>query len=170
MAERINERPKGVNWNSGWPYSTLPKAAKSKGDWTLAISINPGAVGLVAYYPTSEEPPELRLNDGSLCGLEVAFRPFYRVDLDSRADKFCITFCSRGHFKAPALAHQDGIMWGFNWAVPTLATVRMASQIADKYFGDDYDGAWNLGRAFGTQIREAENAAYEASRVAAWKA
>jgi hypothetical protein len=163
MAGRINELPKGsgVKWNSGWPFSEPPKAAKSKGDWTLAISITKDAMGLVAYYPTDERPPELAMPDGTWHGREVKFRPFHQVGSAEEAHKFCVTFCSRGYYPAKALEYQDGVMWAFNWAVPTLATVRMASQIAKKYFGNDYDGAWALGREFEAKIREAENALYE---------
>lgn len=163
MGERINERPKGVNWNSSWPFTKMPEALKGKGDWILAMSITKGAVGLTAYYPAGEGAPRLTLDDGSLWGQGVTFRPFHRVASRELAHKFCVTFCSRGYNQLSALAHQDGTVWAFNWAVPTLATVRMASQVAERYFDDDYDGAWDLGRAFGREIREAENAMYEAA-------
>lgn len=164
MAGRINERPKGVNWNSGWPYAALPGMVTSKGEWTLGISITPDAIGAVAYYPTREEPPALRLDDGTIWGLEVKFRPFFRVGSPEEAEKFCGMFCSQGYYTASTLKHQGGTMWWFNWGVPTLTTVRMASQIAKKFFSDDCDGAWHLGRAFEHEIRTAENALHEAAR------
>lgn len=162
MAGRVNELPKGsgVKWNSMWPFGEMPVAPKSKGDWTMAISITKGAVGLVAYYPTGERPPELTVPDGTIWGREVKFRPFRKVGSAEEAHKFCVTFCSRGYHEVEALTYQDGTVWAFNWAVPTLATVRMAARVAEKYFSGDYEGAWKVGRSFDDVIREAENALY----------
>lgn len=167
MAGRINELPKGsgIRWNSSWPLERAPKRKLAgKGDWVLAIDIAKGSPGLVAYYPAQEGAPEMKLDDGSIWGQSVVFRPFRRVTSSEEAEKFCVTFCSRGYSTAEALKHQRGTMWGFNWAVPTMGTVRMAAQIADRYFGGDYDGAWALGREFETLIREAENALYDRLR------
>lgn len=165
MAERLMSLPKGVRWNSAWPLTEMPKAPRSKGEWTLAISINKEAPGLVVFYPSDEAAPEVVMDDGTIWGKRVTFRPFYRVGSARDAERFCVNFCSQGHHEAEALKeHQDGIMWGFNWVSLTLATVKIAGQVADHLFNDRYDEAWSTGKKFGASIRIAENAAYAAAR------
>jgi len=51
---------------------------------------------------------------------------------------------------------------GFNWASLTVATVHIASQVADHFFNDRYNEAWAVGKAFGDQIHAAENAYWQA--------
>lgn len=165
MAERLNERIKGVNWNSPWPYTKAQPLAKNPGKaYTLGISIDPIASGLVAFWPSEEGAPTLTLDNGTLWGKDVKFRPFYSCDSIDIATKFCVTFCMRGYGNYPALSYQDGVQWLFNWSSLTISTVRMASQVADHYFNDRYEEAWVVGKAFGEQIRMAENEYWDKKR------
>jgi hypothetical protein len=164
MSTRITQRPEGVSAGSAWPYAVLPekKNHKVRRGWTLAISIDPDLVGLVAYYPNGPARV-LHIDNGTPSGKRIPLRPFYQVADKEAAEKFAFTFCSRGYGKSLSLLpDSDGEMWGFNWCSLTLATVRIASQVADHFFNDRRDAAWAVGKAFGDQIHAAENAAYDA--------
>lgn len=166
MASRVMERPKGIAANSPWPYEQMPEIQTPKRKptgWVLAISIDPDLHGLVTYYPAGTGRQVLHIDNDTWNGKRITTRPFYRVDTKEEAEKFCVTFCSMGYTKSPGLLpHQDGEFWAFNWCSLTAATVAMASQVAEHYFNNRYEAAWNVGRAFGDKISAAETAHYEA--------
>lgn len=167
MGDRVFELPAGVKPSSAWPYEEMPQAKRSKirqGGWVLAISIDPDLNGLVTYYPHEEGPQVLHIDNGTWHGKKIKTQPFYRVATKEEAEKFTV-FCSMGYQPVPELLpHQDGILWGFNWCSLTKATVKVASQIADHFFNGRRDEAWAVGKAFGEEIRVADNAAYEQTR------
>lgn len=167
MGDHIQELPKGIRATSAWPYAEMPEAKRSKVrgtdvGWVLAISIDPDLNGLVTYYPYGTGPQVLHIDNGTWHGKKIKTHPFYRAATKEDAERFAGTFCSMGYDRSPGLLpHQEGIFWGFNWSSLTKATVATASQIADHFFSDRRDEAWDTGRAFGAKIREAENALYE---------
>lgn len=183
MGARIQSLPEGVKKSSAWPYATMPEKktpAKKSGGWVLAISIDPDLNGLVTYYPAGtdfEVPQEertskrqtLHIDNGTWNGKKITTKPFYRVGSKEDAEKFASAFCTEGRGpKSPKLLpYSDGEFWGFNWCSLTEATVAIASQVADHFFNDRYEGAWLVGKAFGDQIHAAENAEYDKQRKAA---
>jgi hypothetical protein len=171
MGDRVFQLPAGVKPSSAWPYEEMPKAKRSKvrrGGWVLAISIDSDLNGAVTYYPHEEGPQVLHIDNGTWSGKKIRPYAFYRVATKEEAEKFTV-FCAMGYGpRSPELLpHQDGTFWGFNWSSLTKATVKIASQVADHFFNDRYEEAWAVGRAFGDQIRAAENAAYDKARRAA---
>lgn len=162
MGERIQELPEGISKLSAWPYEVMPGSAiqrRRQTGWVMAISIEPELGGLVTFYPAGTGRQVLHIDNGTWNGKKITTKPFYRINEKEQAEKFVITFCSRGHSTSPGLLpHQDGEFWAFNWSSLTQATVGIASQVADHFFNDRRDEAWAVGRAFGDQIRAAENA------------
>lgn len=182
MADRIGSLPKGIKVSSAWPYATMPEKktpAKKSGGWVLAISTHPDLNGLVTYYPAGTDFPVpledrtskrqmLHIEGKGWYGTKVTTKPFYRVETKEQAEKFAVTFCSRGYTQEEKLLpHSDGEFWGFNWSSLTNATVAIASQVADHFFNNRRDEAWAVGKAFGDQIRAAENAEYDKMRKVA---
>lgn len=164
MGTRVQQLPEGVQATSAWPYTEMPKGSRSavKGGWVLAISIDPDLNGLIMYYPHHEGPQELHILSGSTWGKRIKTRPFYRVATSKEAKQFCVTFCSMGYTRSPRLLpHQQGINWGFNWCSLTVATVKVASQIAKHFFSGRYNEAWRVGHAFGDVLEAAERTAHE---------
>lgn len=171
MSSRVLERPDNVNAASSWPYERMPEVMTQKRrstGWVLAISVEPELHGLVTYYPAGSGKQVLHINNGTTWGKKITTRPFYRVRTKEEAEKFCISFCSRGYSaNERLLPHQDGEFWSFNWSSLTAATVAVASQIAEHYFNGRVDAAWDTGRAFEKVLNEAENAYHDAKRKAA---
>jgi hypothetical protein len=177
MGARIITPLKGVRKTSAWPYTEMPESKKPrvrKDGWVLAMSIEPELSGLVTFYPAGTDFPVpmedrtskrqiLHIDNGSIWGKKITTRPFYQVDTKEQCERFATTFCSLGYTtNEKLLPHQGGAFWGFNWSSLTVATVHIASQVADHYFNDRYDEAWTVGKAFGDQIHAAENAYWEA--------
>lgn len=166
MSSRIQKRPEGVTASSAWPYEAMPAKVKQPGrkpgQWVLAISVDPDLNGLVTYYPSGNGSQTLHIDNGTWGGKRIAMKPFYRVAEKKDAEKFATTFCSQGYGRSEKLLpHQEGIFWGFNWSSLTMATVAVAGQVAEHYFNDRYDAAWETGRAFEREIMAAEQAAYK---------
>lgn len=161
MGSRVMQRPGNVTASSPWPYAEMPesKLPKRKATgWVLAMSIDPDLAGLFTYYPAGTGRQVLHIDNGSLWGKKITTKPFYRVPTKQDAEKFTI-FCSQGYSKSMGLLpHQDGEFWSFNWCSQTMATVHIASQVADHFFNGRRDEAWAVGKAFGDQIHAAENA------------
>lgn len=167
MSSRVMERPKGVSVTSPWPYQEMPESKlprRKPTGWVLAVSTEPELHGLVTYYPAGTGKQVLHIDDGSMWGKKITMKPFYRVETKDQAEQFAGTFCSMGYNpNVDLLPHQEGVFWGFNWSSLTGATVAMASQIADHFFGGRRDEAWALGKAFGEKIHDAENTAHAAA-------
>lgn len=166
MSGRIQKRPEGVTASSAWPYAVMPAKVKQPGrkpgQWVLAISIDPDLNGLVTYYPSGNGAQTLHIDNGTWGGKRISMKPFWRVGTKEEAEKFAVTFCSQGYGRSEKLLpHQDGTFWGFNWSSLTMATVNVATRIAESFFGDRYNEAWAIGRAFEETLLAAERAAYE---------
>jgi hypothetical protein len=167
MATKIDKLPAGVRKTSAWPYQEMPEnltPPRRPSGWVLAISIEPETNGLVTYYPAGSGSQVLHIDNDTFHGKRITMKPFYRVHTKEEAEKFAVTFCSLGYGRnEKMLPHQNGEFWGFNWSSLTMATVAVASQVADNFFNDRYREAWNIGKAFGEKLRVAENARYASS-------
>lgn len=121
-----------------WPYAKPPRHwLGDGGDWSLWMSRDASVV----LWPVSDRTtPEGR-----------GYLPMCCCTKD-QGDSFLVTFCARGYNKKSWMKHQDGQVWLFNWRSYNLAQVAVTSQVAERLFAGDQEGAWEVGRAYADQI------------------
>lgn len=148
MSMIARKLPQGVDASDPWPYSQMPGREYTTGPWKLGIDRG----GSVVLWPMHERFPD-----------DIGVIEFAGGEKEE-LERFQTVFCSLGYHQESRYKYQGGAMYGFNWVSLTLATVHVASQVAERFLSGDPGGrdqAWAIGRAFGDQIETAQNEAHE---------
>lgn len=143
LAEKID--PTGA-----WPYNSMPRQQDGEGGWTLWMSRGAS----VALWPNDAHP-----NPGEQRYIRVC------ACTEEQGRKFLTTFCMLGYETQEWLKHQEGRTHLFNWRSFNLAQLAIASQVAQRLFEGDWDGAWMIGKAYGDQIDKAVESYYVTGEI-----